>query len=312
MNFSAVHSIIQYGSEVWGPLIGIIAFFGSMVIIAIISIKKDKKKAEADFQEKQKIKKEKEKEQKRLEKIRKLEREKEWEKERLRNNIRSNKLNKLKYELNKKYEKKGSGLLKIIGDDNEFDSMVQNHQEIIKERGKEYNENYNLKFVKLANYIQLKKENIKYIYETIGKQDDLNDYKKLVDFFESEMHTYNLILLNSFNLIVSLIDDNQFTFYKIYERFDKLNIFNSNWENQVKEKLTNIEYNIESLISEVNFVGKNIVNSINDLTYITSESNERVNNKLKEIDSSIQVNNLLTLINTYQNYKTNKNTKSLR
>lgn len=312
MNALSLFYLFKYGSEVWGPLIGIILFFGFMIIWAIISIKIDKKKAEAEFQEKQKIKKEKEKEQKRLAELEKLKREKEWEKERLRNNVRSNKLNKLKYELNKKYEKKGSGLLKIIGDDNEFDSMVQKHQEIIKERGKEYNENYNLKFVKLANYIQLKKENIKYIYETIGKQDDLNDYKKLVDFFESEMHTYNLILLNSFNLIVSLIDDNQFTFYKIYERFDKLNIFNSNWENEVKEKLTNIEYNIESLISEVNSVGTNIVNSINDLTYITSESNERVNNKLKEIDSSIQVNNLLTLINTYQNYKVNKNTKSLR
>ena len=228
------------------------------------------------------------------------------EQEKLEAQQRNNKLNRLKYDFNKKHKKKGSGFVEIIDYKNEFDSMVQKHQDIIKDKGKEYNENYNLKFVKLANYIQLKNENIKFIFNTVDKVNDLKDFRKLVSFFESEMHTYNLILLNSFNLVVSLIDDDQFTFYKIYERFDKLNIFNSNWENEVKEKLINIESNIEALISEVNYVGRNIVNSINDLTYITAESSERVNNKLKEIDSSIQVNNLLTLINTYQNYKTKK------
>lgn len=248
-----------------------------------------------------------------LEKIKSQERERQRaEQEKLEAQQRNNKLNRLKYDFNKKHKKKGSGFVEIIDYKNEFDSMVQKHQDIIKDKGKEYNENYNLKFVKLANYIQLKNENIKFIFNTVDKVDDLKDFRKLVSFFESEMHTYNLILLNSFNLVVSLIDDDQFTFYKIYERFDKLNIFNSNWENEVKEKLINIESNIEALISEVNHVGRNIVNSINDLTYITAESSERVNNKLKEIDSSIQVNNLLTLINTYQNYKTNKNTKSLR
>ena len=36
-----------------------------------------------------------------------------------------------------------------------------------------------------------------------------------------------------------------------------------------------------------------------------------LDNRLGEIDSSIKTNNLLTLINTYQTYKINKNTKSL-
>ena len=59
-------------------------------------------------------------------------------------------------------------------------------------------------------------------------------------------------------------------------------------------------------------MGDRIVNSIEDLSYITEESTKLLDNRLGEIDSSIQTNNLLTLIQTYQTYKINKNTKSLR
>ena len=59
-------------------------------------------------------------------------------------------------------------------------------------------------------------------------------------------------------------------------------------------------------------MGNKIVKSIEDLTFITSESIRMLDNRLGEIDSSIKTNNLLTLINTYQTYKINKNTKGLR
>ena len=36
-------------------------------------------------------------------------------------------------------------------------------------------------------------------------------------------------LFHSFHLVSALVDDNQILFYNIYEKFDKLNIFNSNF-----------------------------------------------------------------------------------
>ena len=133
------------------------------------------------------------------------------------------------------------------------------------------------------------------------------------------IHSYNLLLINSLNLIVSLIEDDQITFYDIYEKFDKLNIFNSNWENDMSHKLTNLNKgiselnsNIKGLMFEIRDMGDKIVNSIDDLSYITEESTRMLDNRLGEIDSSIKTNNLLTLISTYQTYKINKNTKSLR
>ena len=114
------------------------------------------------------------------------------------------------------------------------------------------------------------------------------------------------------NLIVSLIEDDQITFYEIYEKFDKLNIFNSNWENELSQKLTNISTDLQGLMYEIRDMGDRIVSSIEDLSYITKESTKMLDNRLGEIDSSIKTNNLLTLIQTYQTYKINKNTKSLR
>ena len=133
-----------------------------------------------------------------------------------------------------------------------------------------------------------------------------------MEILEGEIHSYNLLLINSLNLIVSLIEDDQITFYEIYEKFDKLNIFNSNWENELSQKLTNISSDINGLMNEIKDVGDKIVSSIDNLSYITEESTRMLDDRLGEIDSSIKTNNLLTLIQTYQTYKINKNTKNLR
>ena len=113
-------------------------------------------------------------------------------------------------------------------------------------------------------------------------------------------------------MLVSLIEDQMITFYEIHDSFDKLNMFNSNWENEVAQKLSNIDDGLNNPMYSINEMGQNIIQEIGQLSYVTAESNQMLTNKLQEIDSSIQANNLLTGIQTYQMYKINKNTKSLR
>ena len=61
---------------------------------------------------------------------------------------------------------------------------------------------------------------------------------------------------------------------------------------------------------------QNIVSNLNSLNYFMQEGftdlNISITNQLKEIDSSINTNNLLAGIQAYQLYKININTKSLR
>jgi len=216
-------------------------------------------------------------------------------------------------------DKDNNGIIDLIEDKNVFNLLLKKHQKVVIEKGKEFNQNYTHQFIKVGNYIKQKRSNLQLIFDCIKQVQNQQDLDEYVEILENEIHSYNLLLINSLNLIVSLIEDDQITFYDIYEKFDKLNIYNSNWENEISQKLTTLNKgiselnsNIKGLMYEIRDMGDRIVNSIEDLSYITKESTRMLDSRLGEIDSSIKTNNLLTLIQTYQTYKINKNTKSLR
>lgn len=222
------------------------------------------------------------------------------------------KLKKLKQQFIKEFDKDSNNKIDIIEDKDELNSLLTKHQKLIVERGKEFNENYIQQFIKVSNYLKDKRNNLQLIFETIIKEENLSDYTNYTNILREDIHSYNLILFNSLNLIVSLIENDQLTFYNIYEKFDKLNIYNSNWENEMSKKLSNIDIGIKSLMKEIGTMSDNIINAIDDLSYATKQSNNQLDKRLKEINSSVKTNNLLTMINTYQSYRVNVNTKSLR
>tara|TARA_B100001059_G_scaffold86094_1_gene84202 strand:+ start:858 stop:1199 length:342 start_codon:yes stop_codon:yes gene_type:complete len=113
-------------------------------------------------------------------------------------------------------------------------------------------------------------------------------------------------------MITSFLENDRVTFYSLYERFDKLNIWNTNYENQMLIKLDLLNSNINKLLDDLSFYSNQIIDSLQDLSYISEQNNNALENQLKKIDSSIKSNTILTSINTYQTYKVNKNTKSLR
>jgi len=225
----------------------------------------------------------------------------------------------LKETLFSKLDLDNNGTIDIVEEKNDFNQLLSKYQKIIIKKGRDYNQNYTHQFVKVGNYVKGKRDNLQLIFDCIKKVQNKQNLNEYITILENEIHSYNLLLINSLNLIVSLIEDEQLIFYDIYERFDKLNIFNSNWENEVSQKLTTLNKsiselnsNIQDLMYEIRNMGNKIVRSIEDLSFITDRSSRMLDDKLKEINSSLDTNNLLTLINTYQTYKVNKNTKSLR
>ena len=110
-------------------------------------------------------------------------------------------------------------------------------------------------------------------------------------------------------MISSFIDDDRITFYMIYEKFDKLGVWNTNFENQFLFKMDVLNSNITSLVQEVRDMGDLINYSINELISITEENTSSLHNKLGDIGSKLDVSNLLNTVNTYQNYKTNQRLK---
>jgi hypothetical protein len=236
------------------------------------------------------------------EKLKKYELKKlEKEKLRLKEELRLTKLNQSKSNVLSELDKDGNGEVDLI-EGNDFNLLLKKHQKSIVEIDRTYVQ----QFVKISGYLKTKEKNIQSIFNSIKdtpNQEVLNEY---VEILKGEIHTYNLILFNSLNMIVSLVEDDMITFYEIHEMFDTLNMFDSKHEKDVSQKLTNIGDGLESLMYEIRDMGSQISNSIDELSYVTEESNQQLNEQLSEIDSTMKAGNLINAINTYQNYKTNR------
>ena len=101
-------------------------------------------------------------------------------------------------------------------------------------------------------------------------------------------------------------------FYSLYEKFDKLAVFTINHEKEVSSLLKDTNKLLSSVISEIRSLNITMVNAIEDLSYVTEQSQLSIDNKLSEIDSTLRVGNVINSITAYQSYKTNKNTKKLK
>jgi len=200
-------------------------------------------------------------------------------------------------------DKDGNGELDVVEVNNDFDTLVKKHQSKITE----VDRSYILNFVKISNYQKTKRKNLQSIFNSIGKTKNQQELNNQVSLLKDQIHSYELILFNSLNMVTSLVEDDMFTFYEIYESFDKLEIFNSNHENEVSKRLINIEGGINDLMNSIRQMENNIIGELGYLSYVTQESyselSHNVNKQLASIDSSIKTNSLLTGINAYQTYK---------
>ena len=105
----------------------------------------------------------------------------------------------------------------------------------------------------------------------------------MTDLLKEQIQFYNLIVIHSINMIVSLSEDDMITFYEIYESFDKLKVFKSDHEVEVSKKLSEIGYNLGNLISSINKMEKNILNGLNNISYDISIFSDKVSSELKKV-----------------------------
>ena len=137
----------------------------------------------------------------------------------------------------------------------------------------------------------------------------ISEYSEIL---KDDGHIFNLLLVQSITMVQSLINNDMITFYEIYERLDQLNMFDSKHEKDIKKLLGEINNSLDDIMKEIRKVGQDIVSSVGELSFITEEMGQLVQEGLDSVNSSIQTNNLLTGIQTYQMYKINQNTKGLR
>ena len=225
-------------------------------------------------------------------------------------NLKKSKLEVLQTSFLNTLDKDGNGEVDLV-DGESFNKLLNKNQNIIINVDKSYIQ----KFVKISMYLKTKKLNTQKIFDSIKETQNEIELNELVNLLKNQIHTYELLVFHSISMITSLVESDLITFYEIYECFDQFGVFNSNWENEVSNKLSDIGDGIKELMYSIYKMENNIVNSIDNLTYTTQESFKELTNsvekQLSSIDSSIKFNNLLTGIQTYQMYKINQNTNRI-
>lgn len=207
-------------------------------------------------------------------------------------------------------DKNNDGKVDLV--ENDFHKLLNKNQKTILSVDAKYIH----QFVKVSNFIKTKKQNTQKIFESIRDTSSQEELDERVELLKNQIHSYELLVFHSINMIGARVSEDLITFYEIYESFDKLGMFNSNWENEVSEKLTDIGDKLDELMQSIYNMEQNVVSELSHLSYITQESfedlNRSVTSQLREVESSININNLLTGIQTYQLYKINRNSKGLR
>ena len=134
------------------------------------------------------------------------------------------------------------------------------------------------------------------------------NFKKSSDFLLKELKGYSAVQYTALHMVNALLTEDMITFYEIYEAFDKLEIWNSNYQKMSMAELKNTNRNLEQLIETTADFSNQILHEIGGLAHRMTEQNA----KLENICSAIQAGNMMSAVNTYQLHRISKNTKSLR
>ena len=202
------------------------------------------------------------------------------------------------------------GELDILNGDNLLMDLLNKHQSTIVE----FDHTLIQKIIKLNNFLKVRKSDLNVVFDLLKGVETDEDLEKMMGVLRLGIKNTNSILVLSLEMIVSIKEKELVTFYEIYESFDQLGIFNSNWENEVTNKLSGIDSKLSSIISSlkgvmfsINSMERSITSSINNLTYVTSQSylklQSSVTNELKSIRSGVEWNTLLTGIQSYQTHR---------
>lgn len=122
--------------------------------------------------------------------------------------------------------------------------------------------------------------------------------------FESEINKIQYLEALCISMIIFGIEGKKLRYFEILESFEKLGALDSTWQKNIQQRLGSIEEKLDFIIGGILTLNGKMDDLINNGDLVIKE--------LESINSTIATGNLIQALNLYQNYKINKNTKSLK
>ena len=119
-------------------------------------------------------------------------------------------------------------------------------------------------------------------------QGNLIDYEPLLKDLNQHIISYQSLVVSSFKMIKSLNEDDMITFYEVYEIFDKLGIFDTQWQKSMLEKLGDLTSSIEDVSTSLKNVNTSINNGLDSLSADISIMNSDISTGFDMIASEFK------------------------
>ena len=115
---------------------------------------------------------------------------------------------------------------------------------------------------------------------------------------EHQIRTLEFYSNMATTMLVFYLSGKKINYFEIHSAFEKLGVFDRTWQKNVLNKLNNIEIRLLEISNELTRINDNFIELIN--------SNDRITEELKSINSTLVTGNLLSAINVYQNWRISK------
>ena len=115
-----------------------------------------------------------------------------------------------------------------------------------------------------------------------------NDYGLVLEDLNQHIISYQGLVISSFKMIKSLDEDDMITFYEMYEVFDKLGIFDTQWQKSMLEKLGDLTSTVDDVSKSLKNVNSTIKNGLDNLSEDLLDVSKVILKGLDTISSDIQ------------------------
>lgn len=218
-------------------------------------------------------------------------------------------------------------------------NLLGNFQQFFKNTKKRYLDFSSFKF-KEVTLLKWERSNLKYgggfydgkyiksfrsdhqcqVYNLNEIQNQIDQYFDELDYLDDCLE----ILFFKVNLIVTILDkfksEKDLKKYQIFKLdYENSGVFMSSFQTKLIQELRTMKKEFKvfqkqlfNYLQEQIFELKNLNYNVENLTNVMGESNENISKLLIDSNKTLGQLGLLSLVNTYQNYKTNKNTKPIK
>lgn len=186
-----------------------------------------------------------------------------------------------------KYDVNNNGIIDV-SETKIFNTMLNENESLIIQIDEKRGTNYLHNLVRVSSFLKVKSDSLQNEFKLIKGIKHLGDFKTHCISLENHIKNYNKILLFAIVMVKALQENKMILYLNIYEVFDKLEVFNSNWEDTIKNGQIEANNNLKSLMNTINKFENSLNAKLNELQDVIEIGLDNVSFSVDDVRSEVE------------------------